>query len=97
MPHHDVAQPPLQIRVVRRQTQNCHNLARHRDVEAILSWVTVPRTAQSRRNVTQRTVVHVEDLGEICTNIVELGDVQNVALRIISRYYINISPNPYWR
>ena len=57
----DLAEPALQVRAVRGEAEDRHDLRGHRDIVARLARETVGDTAERDRDVAQRPVVHVHD------------------------------------
>ena len=59
--HDHVTQAFLQILQVFGQAKNGHNLRGNRDIEPSFTWETVGHATQRSRDLTQRTIVHVNN------------------------------------
>ena len=59
MSYIDIAQPPLKVCHIARQTQDCHDFRCRRNVEAIFTHDSIGLTTHSNDNLPERAVVHV--------------------------------------
>ena len=61
IPEDDVTEPGLEVREIRRETENRHDFRRDRDVETRLANDAVVIAAETRGHRAQRPVVHIHD------------------------------------
>ena len=76
----DTGKPFLQIPDAARQTENCHDLGRDRDVIAVLAGSPVHAAAQAVHNISQLAVIHIHaalpcDLSRVNVQAVSLENV----------------------